>query len=58
MSVKFNASTAYSTAKSFTEKAIENGLFLTREDPKESAQEIMEFFHFIVDSTTSGENSK
>lgn len=55
MSTKLSPNSAIITAKELTLKAIENNLFFANEDPKETAQDIAEFMHTLMDALEKGE---
>lgn len=55
MGLKFGIGQAYTIAKDFTEKAIENNLILPQENSTDTAKEIMNFFHLVVESVLHGE---
>ena len=53
MSTKLNSNSAIITAKELT--AIENNLIIPNEDPKETAKDIAEFMHTLMDALENGE---
>lgn len=55
MSTKLNSNSAIITAKELTLKAIENNLIIPNEDPKETAKDIAEFMHTLMDALENGE---
>lgn len=55
MSVQLTATAAYKIARDFTEKAIENNYFKPKENSKETAKDITDFYHAIVESMLKGE---
>lgn len=55
MSTKLSPNSAIITAKELTLKAIENNLFFANEVPKETAQDIAEFMHTLMDALEKGE---
>ena len=55
MSTKLNSNSAIIAAKELTLKAIENNLIIPNEDPKETAKDIAEFMHTLMDALENGE---
>lgn len=54
MSTKLNSNSAIIAAKELTLKAIENNLIIPNEDPKETAKDIAEFMHTLMDALENG----
>ena len=48
----------YVLAKSFTELAIQNGLFIATDDPTENALQVTTFFDTVAENLDSGKKSE
>lgn len=48
--MKLNFNAAYNTAKELTTTAMENSMIKSSSDPKETAQNVLDFFNHVADS--------
>ncbi len=58
MKLVITDSAKYSLAKSFTELAIQNNLFMKKENPADTAKDIALFFDTVIRSIDSDQEEK